>query len=194
LPSPNDQCAAVARSAVELHTAWGCPATFSILVRDDGGLTPRFTAVLDPELEPATGYPAAMEQVTSRHLLEHPGEPPWAFRLAYEGDSALEPARDAPAEDHARHWAAVNGGRIGSLPYARAIFAVWCVDVHGRGWRAYHYEDTPGVILEEYFQAGTMPDTGMLRGLLRVAYATGMLAHDLPAPQAHPASQEPRRT
>jgi hypothetical protein len=194
LPSPNDQCAAVARGAVELHTGWGCPATFSILVRDDSGLTPRLTAVLDPELEPATDYPAAMERFTSWHLTEHPGEPPWAFQLTYEGDSAREPAKDAPAEEHARHRAAVDAGRIASLPYARVMFAVWCVDVHGRGWRAYHFEDDPGVICEEYFQAGTIPATGMLRGLVRVAYATGMIAHGLPGPQAHPAGKEPRTT
>jgi hypothetical protein len=55
------------------------------------------------------------------------------------------------------------------------------VDVHSRGWVATRYQDDPAVIDEQYHQAGTIPATGMLLGLVRLAHATGMLRR-LPGP------------
>jgi hypothetical protein len=177
------QLAAIARQTVEQHEEWDRPHSFEILCRDDEGIVPRLYVCIMTDIPPAQ-YPTVMHKAATEWLTDHPGEPPYAFLLASEGYAAEEPGPDAPPGERERYWAAARTPcGFADLPYVREEFAAWVVDVHGRGWRAGHYRDDPGVISEKYHPPGTLPSTVMLRGLLQVAYATGMAAYDLPGPQ-----------
>jgi len=94
------------------------------------------------------------------------------------------PPPAAPQAERDAYWQAARtpcGFR--DLPGTREEFATWVVDVHGRGWRAGHYRDDPAIISESKHAPGTLPATAMIKGLQKVAYATGMSEYGLHGPR-----------
>jgi hypothetical protein len=179
----HDQLAAFARREVERHEEWDGPHAFQILCREDGRIVPRVFGCILTDVTPRQ-YPGVMKGLVDEWIRDHPGEPPYAFALSYEGYSATEPPPGAPQAEHDAYWAAARmpcGFR--DLPGTREEFATWVVDVHGRGWRAGHYRDDPAVISETQHAPGTLPGTAMIRGLELVAHATGMSEYSLPGPR-----------
>jgi hypothetical protein len=84
-------------------------------------------------------------------------------------------------------WEQYERDRIGRTFHKRAdateACIVWVADVHGRLWSATKARDNPGRIHEVFYQPGRAPGGHLVKGLLRVAYATGMSAWGLPGPQ-----------
>ena len=176
---PRDVFSAVTRKAIEDHGEWDSLHHFQTLHWDGEKLTCGTFAAIDPGIDPPD-YPALMARIAARRQEEHPEDPAYAYLLQIEGFGVIAGASAAEREQFDRD-------RIGRTFHQRADAVesamAYCADVHGRLWYAVKTRSEPGVVVEHFCPPGKTPGGQMIRGLLAVAYATGMKVHGLPGPQ-----------
>jgi hypothetical protein len=93
-----------------------------------------------------------------------------------------EPGPEASAADLARYHAARKGRTFHEQPGAVESCIAWVADIHGRLWSAAKTRDQPDKIREAFYRPGQAPGGQMIRGLLAVAKATGILCHGMQPP------------
>lgn len=134
-----------------------------------------------PDVDPLD-YPTLMAKAAVEELGEHPDEPAYAYLLQIEVFAVTEPGLDASEEEREQY----DRDRIGRTFHQRndaiETCVAWVADVHGRLWSAAKVRNRPGGISEAYYQPGSTPGGQMIRGLLAVATATGVMAYGLPGP------------
>lgn len=179
---PRDVFAAAARKAIEDHDEWDSPHCFQTLHWDGERLTCRTYVCIMPDVDPVK-YPALMAKAAREELEKHPDEAAYAYLLQIESFGVTEPGPDASEAEREQY----ERDRIGRTFHERgdAIEScdVWVADIHGRLRSAAKTRTEPDRIHEHFYQPGRTPGGPFIRGLLRVAYATGMLGHGLPGPQ-----------
>lgn len=173
--------AAEARRTVEQHDRWDGLHSFQTIRWDGEKLHSDVYAAIDPGIE-ATDYPKIMNKMAYEQLHGNPGEPSCAYMLCMEAHHAT--ASPDASEAECRQFAEDRDNRkLDKWPGARELFAAYIADIHGRAWVAYKYRDGPEQIIENFCRPGILPlgDELIIRGLLDVALATGVLAWGLPA-------------
>lgn len=179
---PRDVFAAAARKAIEDHDEWDAPDAFQTLHWDGEKLSCRTFVCVLPDVNPPD-YPALMAKAAIDELTKHPDHVAYAYLLQMEMFGVSEPGPDASAQERQRY----DRDRIGRTFHQRddAIEAcvAWVADVHGRLWSAAKMRNRPGRISETFYQPGQAPGGQMIRGLLAVATATGVMGYGLPGPQ-----------
>lgn len=179
---PKGTLAAATRQAIESHTEWDSMHCFVTLHWDGEGLRTGTYAAIDPGIDPPD-YPALMAGIAAKELEKHPHDPPYAYLLQIEafGVTAPGPAASEAERDQ------FDRDRLGRTFHQRtdAVESViaYCADIHGRLWSATEVRGRPGEITENFYPPGKALGGQMIRGLLAVAYTTGMKAHGLPGPQ-----------
>jgi hypothetical protein len=179
---PREVFAAEARRIIEEHSEWDAPHAFITFRQDDAKLVAGTYTCIMPDINPAD-YPQMMAGIARKELDEHPDWEPVAYLLQIEAYGVIEPGKDASAEERMRFQA----DRLGRTFHQRAdVYEVACAylaDVHGRLWTAGKRRDHEGEISENFYPPGPrQPGGQMVKGLLAVAQATGMVVHGLPGP------------
>lgn len=179
---PKEVFAAATRKAIEDHTEWDSLHCFMTLHWDGEKLLPRTYAAIDPGIDPPD-YPALMAGIASKELEKNPGDPAYAYLLQIEGFGVIAPAKDASEAEREQFDRDRIGRNFHSRPDAIESAYAYCADVHGRMWVAAKRRDRPGEISEDFYPPGKGLGGQMIRGLLAVAYTTGVKAYGLPGPQ-----------
>lgn len=181
---PREQFAAVTRDFIEDHSEWDAPHRFVILYRDGDEVAVGSYAVIMPDVHPDQ-YPGLMARAADDWRESHPDKPAYAYLLQIEAHSVTEPGPDASEAERNQFQADRLGRTFHTRPDAVETAVAWCADVHGRMWTAAKVRSQEDQIQEEFYQPGRSPLGGqMIRGLLAVAYATGIRDHGLPGPQS----------
>jgi hypothetical protein len=173
--------AAEARRTVERHANWDGMHSFQTLRWDGERLISDLYAAIDPGFK-VGDYPKIMNKLAYEHLHGNPAEPACAYMMCMEAHHATVPPDATDAERRKFHEDQANR-KLNNWPGARELFAAYVADIHGRTWVAHKYRDDPEQIIESFCRPGFFPpgDEIVIRGLLGVALATGVLAWGLPA-------------
>lgn len=181
---PREAFAAITRKVIEDHDKWDSPHAFITLHWDGEKLTAGTFACIDPAINPPD-YPALMCKLARARMDDHPGDPACGYLLQIEGWGVAEPEKDAAPAEREQYERARISRTFHQMPDAVESVMAYCADIHGRLWAAAKRRDKPGEISENFYPPGSGKIGGqMVRGLLAVAYGTGMVAHGLPGPQA----------
>ena len=180
---PRDVFAAAARKAIEDHNEWDSPHAFVTLHWDGENLTGRTYACIMPDIHPAD-YPAYMIKLAREDYEKDPDDAAYAYLLQIEAFGVAEPGPGASDAERAQHLADRLGRTFHQRDDAVEMATAWCADIHGRLWEATKRRTQPNVITEHFYPPNTpnQPGGQMIRGLLSVAYSTGMMANGLPGP------------
>jgi hypothetical protein len=178
---PRDIFAAEARRAIEMHDEWDSPHCFMTLHWDGEKVSIGTYASIMLDIEP-TAYPAYMISLARDEHEKNPDDPAYAYLLQAEFFGASEPGPDASDEEHAQFQCDRLGRTFHQRSAAEEVATAWCADVHGRLWAATKRRSKPGEIHEQFYAPGKAPGGQMIRGLLAVAYSTGMMAYGLAGP------------
>lgn len=179
---PREVFAAAARKVIEDHDEWDSLHCFITLHWDGEKLRAGAFVAIDPGIDPAE-YPALMVKAAAEQQQKHPEAPAYAYLLQIEAFGVTEPGPDAGEAEREQYDRDRIGRTFHKRPDAEESVIVWCADVHGRVWAAAERRSEPGVIHEHFYAPGKTPGGQMVRGLLAVAYATGVKAYGLPGPQ-----------
>lgn len=181
-PPPKGIFAQAARHAIESHAEWDSLHAFVTFFLEDGDLAAGTWAAIDPGIDPPD-YPRLMMKLARKDLDEYPDRIPYAYLLQIEAFGVIEPGKDASAEEKMRFQADRLGRTFHQRPDASEIACAYVADVHGRLWSAVKRRGREEEISENFYPPGPhQPGGQLIRGLLSVAYATGMLCHGLPGP------------
>jgi hypothetical protein len=178
---PRDIFAAEARRAIEMHDEWDSPHCFVTLHWDGQKLSAGTYACIMPDINPAD-YPEHMIRLAREDYERDPDNAAYAYLLQAEFFGASEPGPDASAEERAQYQRDRLGRTFHQRADAEEVATAWCADVHGRLWAATKRRSKPGEIHEQFYAPGKAPGGQMIRGLLTVAYGTGMMAYGLAGP------------
>jgi len=180
---PREVFAKAARDQLAQHDAWDSPHAFITLHWDGTSLNGRTYACIMPDIDPPD-YPACMSKIAREQFEKDPADPAYAYLLQIEGFGIPEPGKDATGAERDQY----NRDRLGRTFHQRAdaveCALAWVADIHGRVWSAEKIRGREDEgIREQYHAPGQTPGGHMIRGLLAVAYATGVMGHSLPGPQ-----------
>lgn len=181
---PRDVFAAATRQAVEeLHTDWDSPHSFQTLHWNGEKLHTGTYACVMPDINP-DDYPALMIGIAREQQEKHPEDPAYAYLLQCESFGVTMPVREKMSVTEQMQFDADRLGRtFRKRPDAVESCTAWCADIHGRLWCASKVRSEPGHISESFYPSGQVKLGGQfIRGLLSVAYTTGMMYHGLPGP------------
>jgi hypothetical protein len=179
-----EKLAGIARDHVEAHgNQWDSMHGFEILCRDgDGFRVPVHMAFASDVYDHQ--YPGFMRRAADQYHQENPGEPAYAYTLTLESYEAIEPDPAKEPRRHAQWLIARSTNTFSELPWHREVYSAWVVDINGRAWLAYKYRDDETCeIHQAQFRPGSLPSSDMLRGLVAIAYKTGVQYYGLPGPQ-----------
>ncbi|HEX3962154.1 MAG TPA: hypothetical protein VHZ03_36920 [Trebonia sp.] len=179
---PREVLAAATRKAIEDHTEWDSLHCFMTLHWDGESLRPGTYAAIDPGIDPPD-YPALMAKIAREELEKNPGDPAYAYLLQIEGFGVIAPGPDASETEREQFDRDRLGRTFHRRPDAIESAFAYCADVHGRMWAATKTRSKPDVIEENFYPPGKHLSGQMIRGLLTVAYTTGVKAYGLPGPQ-----------
>ena len=180
---PRSVFAAFTRKAIEAHDEWDSPHCFMTVHWDGESLACHTYVCVMPDIDPVD-YPALMIKAAREQLEKDPDDPPYGYLLQIEGHGVKEPEPGASEEERERFNKARLGRTFHQLPDAIEVATAYCADIHGRLWVAAKRRDKPGEISENFYAPGNPKIGGqMVKGLLAVAYTTGMTAWGLPGPQ-----------
>jgi hypothetical protein len=179
---PREVFADITRKTIEDHDEWDSPHCFMTLHWDGERLTTGTYACIIPGIDPGD-YPALMRKAAADRQQEHPDDPACAYLLQIEAFGVIYPGPDAGETEREQFDRDRIARTFHKRPDAIESAIAWCADIHGRTWTAAQRRSEPGVIHEHFYAPGRSPGGWMLRGLLAVAYATGVTAYGLPGPQ-----------
>jgi hypothetical protein len=179
---PKEVLAAATRKAIEDHDEWDSLHCFQTLHWDGEKLSVGTYAAIDPGIDPPD-YPALMTGIAAKRQDEHPEAPAYAYLLQIEGFGVVEPAPDAGEAEREQFNRDRLSRNFHARPDAIESAMAYCADIHGRLWSAAKVRSRPDVIEEHFYPPGKTMGGQMIRGLLVVAYTTGMKAYGLPGPQ-----------
>jgi hypothetical protein len=180
---PRDAFAAAARLAIERHDEWDAPHAFETLHWDGEKLRTMTYLCIMNDVDPPK-YPALMARAALEELEKHPDDPAYGYLLQVESHGVSKPGPQASEAEREQYERDRLGRTFHKRPDAVEVCQVWAADVHGRLWSATKRRgDESGYIHEVFYQPGRAPGGTAIRGLLEVAYATGMSAWGLPGPQ-----------
>jgi hypothetical protein len=179
-----DVFAAFTRKAIEDHGEWASPHCFMTLHAEDGQLHCRTYAAIMPDISPPD-YPSLMFRLAGEELEKHRDDPACAYLLQIEAFGVTGPGKGATEAEREQYARDRLGRTFHERPDAVESAVAWCADVHGRLWSAAKIRGREDKgISESFYQPGRAAIGGrMVKGLLSVAYATGMKAWGLPGPQ-----------
>jgi hypothetical protein len=184
IPS-RDMFAAFARAEVSRHDEWDSPHSFQTLHWDGEKLTVLTYACIMTDMNPVS-YPAVMTGLAREELEKHPDDPAYAYLLQTESFRVREPGPEAPAAEREQYQRDRAGRAFHERADAVEVCSAWVADIHGRLWFAEKTRGEPG-IREEFYRPGSNEMGGpVIRALLAVAQATGILGHGLPGPPPGP--------
>lgn len=181
-PPPRDVFAAAARKAIEDHDKWDAPHSFETLHWDGEKLRTMTYLCIMTDVNPPD-YPKVMARAASEELERNPEDPAYGYLLRLESFGVREPGPEASEAEREQYRRDRLARTFHERPDAIEACTAWAVDVHGRMWAATKTRDNPGRIHEVFYQPGRAPGGSAIRGLLRVAYATGVSFWGLPGPQ-----------
>jgi hypothetical protein len=179
---PRSAFAAITRDTVEEHREWDSPHSFLTLRWDGDSLSCRTWVCIMPDVDPVK-YPAVMMGTVREELEKYPDDPAYGYLLQGEFFGTEEPGADASAADREQYERDRIGRTFQQRPDAAEACIAWAADIHGRLWSAAKTRTNPDRIQEAFYQPGRAPRGQMIRGLLTVAYATGVIGHGMPGPQ-----------
>lgn len=173
--APRDALAAATRKAIEDHDEWDSLHRFQTLRWDGERLAVGTYAAIDPGIDPPQ-YPALMARIAGEQLEKDPAEPACAYLLQIEAFGVTEPGKDATEAEREAFQKARLSRTFHQMPDAVESAVAYCADVHGRLWSAAKIRGREDKgISESFYQPGRVALGGqMIKGLLTVAYATGM--------------------
>lgn len=177
---PREAFAAITRQVIEHHAEWDSPHCFMTLHRDGEELACRTFACIMPDMNPAD-YPRIMAKIASEQHEKDPADPAYGYLLQIEAHGVQDPGPAATEDERERFRADRIGRTFRQRPDAVESAVAWCADIHGRVWTAAKVRGKDG-ISESFYPPGKAPGGQLIRGLLAVAYATGMASHGLPPP------------
>ena len=178
---PREVFADFTRQTIEAHDEWDSPHCFITLHWDGEQVSVGTYASIMLDINPAD-YPAYMISLAREEHEKNPDDPAYAYLLQAEFFGATEPGPDASEAERAQFQRDRLGRTFHQRDDAEEIATAWCADVHGRLWAATKRRSQPGVVHETFYAPGKAPGGQMIRGLLAVAYSTGMMAYGLPGP------------
>jgi hypothetical protein len=181
-PPPRDVFAAATRKAIEVHDEWDAPHWFQTLHWDGTALTCRTCACIMPDIDPL-GYPKVMAGIAREELEKYPDDPAYGYLLQIEGFGVTQPPAGAAEAEREQFDRDRIGRTFHERPDAVEAAYAYAADIHGRVWCATHTRADPDRIDEAFYPPGRTPAGQMIRGLIAVAYGTGVIGHGLPGPQ-----------
>ena len=179
--APRDALAAATRRVIEDHAEWDSPHSFQTLHWDGEKIRTQTYCCIMPDVDPLQ-YTDLMSKSAREQVEKDPDDPACAYLLQIECFGVTEPGPDATEAEKLQYHADRIGRTFHKRDDAVESAVAWCADVHGRVWTAAKVRGRDG-ITEKFYAPGRSPGGHMIRGLLSVAYATGMLAWGLPGPQ-----------
>lgn len=178
---PRDIFAAETRRTIEMHDEWDSPHCFVTLHWDGEKVSAGTYACIMPDIHPDE-YPEIMIKAAAKEYEQRPDDPAYAYLLQIEAFGVVQPGPDASAAELAQFHNDRFDRTFHKRPDAVEIATAYCADVHGRVWAATKRRSKPSEINEEFYAPGKAPGGQMMKGLLTVAYGTGMMAYGLSGP------------
>jgi hypothetical protein len=183
---PREALAAMTRHFIENHSEWDSPHTFAILYRSGDETRVGCYVCILPDVDPER-YPALMAKAAEEWHEQHRDKPAYAFLLQIESHGVTAPRPDASEAERNQYEVDRLTRSFHKRPDAVEAAVAWCADVHGRLWTASKIRGKEDKINEGFYGPGTRSVDGqMIRGLLTVAYRTGVRDHGLPSPALWP--------